>query len=63
MRSLEVGVRRFWPARFGISQISGDFADDLQNSFFFLGGLEKKRNFGGRIQLKILMENYYGYIG
>ena len=26
----------------GISQISGDFADDLQNSFFFLGGLEKK---------------------
>ncbi|MCP9535538.1 hypothetical protein NNC58_12855 [Prevotella copri] len=26
----------------GILQISGDFADDLQNSFFFLGGLEKK---------------------
>ena len=26
----------------GISQISGDFADDLQNFCFFLGGLEKK---------------------
>ena len=33
----------------GISQISGDFADDLQNFCFFLGGLEKKRNFGGRM--------------
>ena len=26
----------------GISQISGDFADDLQNSFFFLGSFEEK---------------------
>ena len=25
----------------GISQISGDFADDLQNSCFFLGGFEE----------------------
>ena len=26
----------------GIPQISGDFADDLQNFCFFLGGFEKK---------------------
>ena len=30
---------------------------------FFLVVSQKKRNFGGRFQLKILKENYYGYIG
>ena len=29
----------------GISQISGDLADDLQNSCFFLGRFEEKRTF------------------
>lgn len=33
----------------GISQISGDFADDLQNSFFFLGSFEEKVYFCGKL--------------
>ena len=33
----------------GISQISGDFADDLQNSFFFLGRFEEKAYFCGKL--------------
>ena len=33
----------------GISQISGDFADDLQNSFFFLSRFEEKAYFCGKL--------------
>ena len=33
--------------------ISWLFADNLQISFDFLGGFEKKRNFGGRIKCLI----------
>ena len=33
----------------GISQISGDFADNLQNFCFFLGGFNKKAYFCGKV--------------
>ena len=44
----------------GILQISGDFADDLQISFFFLGGFEEKAYFCGKVE-RLKGEDYeYG---
>ena len=44
----------------GISQISGDFADDLQNSCFILGGFEEKAYFCGKVE-RLKGEDYeYG---
>ena len=52
--------RRSWPVRSGISQISADFADNLQNSFFFLGGFEEKAYFCGKVE-RLKGEDYeYG---
>lgn len=44
----------------GISQISEDFADNLQNFCFFLGGFEEKAYFCGKVE-RLKGEDYeYG---